>query len=87
MAHIAYMDLLMFSLCNSVLLCVTLCKFLILSYTENHGDHSGHRVYFLNILPKNIFISFHESLSAWGLYSMGILNFLPVAVEAGLVNA
>ena len=87
MAHIVYMDLLRFSLCNSVLLCVTLCKFLILNYTEIHEGHRGHRVYLLNIFPKNIFISFQESLSAWGLYSMGILNFLPVAVASGLVNA
>jgi hypothetical protein len=43
--------------------------------------------YFLKIISENIFISFHESLSASALYSIGILNFLPVSVEAGFVNA
>src|SRR5450759_2566339 len=49
-------------------------------------DH-GTIFYFLKILSKNVFISFHEFLSASALYSIGILNFLPVSVEAGLVNA
>ena len=44
-------------------------------------------IYFLKILAKNTFMSFHESLSASALYAIGRLNFLPVSVEAGFVNA
>jgi hypothetical protein len=29
-----------FSLCISVILCVTLCKFLIFCYTESHRGHT-----------------------------------------------
>jgi hypothetical protein len=44
-------------------------------------------VVYLKILPRNSFISFQLAVSAAGLYSIGILNFLPVSVEAGLVKA
>jgi len=43
--------------------------------------------YFFKIAVKNSFISFQESLSAIGLYSMGILNFFPVFVDSGFVKA
>lgn len=64
-------------------LIVNLCKFLIFNYRDI-GDLI---VYLLKIFPRNIFMSFHESLSASALYSIGILNFFPVAVASGLVKA
>jgi hypothetical protein len=57
-----------------------------MDFTESHISQIR-KHYFVKIFPKNIFISFQESLSAWGLYSIGILNFLPIAVASGLVNA
>ncbi len=56
-------------------------------HSEIINPHSNSQDYLPNSFPKNIFISFHEALSAASLYSMGILNFFPVSVDAGLVKA
>lgn len=44
-------------------------------------------IFYLKILAKNVFISFHEAVSAAALYSTGIENFFPVSVAPGFVKA
>jgi hypothetical protein len=42
--------------------------------------------YFLKAIAKNFCISFQDSLSAFLLYAIGRLNFLPSLVASGLVK-
>lgn len=43
--------------------------------------------YFVKTISKNSLMSVHDFLSAFSLYAIGMLNFLPVSVAAGFVKA